>query len=165
MKIKVDSQKASKKKTAVLCSFVLENSNDPLGLGKINEKINASVKESIKETKGKVGTISIVNTLGFIPAKKILIAGLGPKNKLTTDVLRNVSGKIAQKVRSLELPEFSIIVPSSISIDPNFVISSIVEGAILSMYSFDQYKKEKSEQSPNLSILVSNSQNTQKIIS
>jgi len=69
------------------------------------------------------------------------------------------------KLASLELQEFSIIVPSSISIDPNFVISSIVEGAILSMYSFDQYKKEKSEQSPNLSILVSNSQNVQKIIS
>ncbi len=63
------------------------------------------------------------------------------------------------------LPEFSIIVPSGFPIDSNSSISAIVEGSILSMYSFDTYKKEKSEKSPNLSILVSNSQNAQKIIS
>ena len=165
MKIKADSQSSSKKKTEVLCSFVLESSKESLGLGKINSKIQASIKETIKETKGKTGTISIINTLGLIPAKRILIAGLGPKNKLTTDIIRDVSGKIALKVRSLGLQEFSIIAPSGISLDQKHIISSIVEGTILSMYSFDQYKKEKTEQSPNLSILVSNSQNAKKIIS
>jgi len=165
MKIKSESAKPLKKKTSILCAFVLENSNEPLGLGKINEKINSSVKDAVKETKGKIGGISIVSTLGIISPKNILIAGLGPKNRLSTDVLRNVSGKIAQKIRSMGLPEFSIIVPSGFPIDSNSSISAIVEGSILSMYSFDTYKKEKSEKSPNLSILVSNSQNAQKIIS
>jgi len=165
MKIKSESAKPLKKKTSVLCAFVLENSNEPLGLGKINEKINSSIKDAVKETKGNIGSISIVSTLGIIPPKNILIVGLGPKNKLSTDVLRNVSGKIAQKIRSMGLPEFSIIVPSGFPIDSNSSISAIVEGSILSMYSFDTYKKEKSEKSPNLSILVSNSQNAQKIIS
>jgi len=165
MKIRSESLKPSKKKTAILCAFVLENSKEPFGLGKINEKINTSVKEAVKETKGKIGAISIVNTLGMTSPKKILIAGLGPRNKLSTDGLRNVSGKIAQKVRSIGLPEFSIIVPSGFPIDSNASISAIVEGAILSMYSFDTYKKEKSEKPPNLSILVSNWQNAQKIIS
>lgn len=165
MKIKSESAKPLKKKTSVLCTFVLENSNEPLGLGKINEKIHSSIRDAVKETKGKIGGISIVSTLGIIPPKNILIAGLGPKNKLSTDVLRNVSGKIAQKIRSMGLPEFSIIIPSGFPIDSNSSISAIVEGSILSMYSFDTYKKEKSEKSPNLSILVSNSQNAQKIIS
>ena len=150
MKISSESLKPSKKKTAVLCAFVLENTSEPFGLGKINEKINASVKESVKETKGKVGAMSFVSTLGMISPKKILIVGLGPKNKLSTDVLRNVSGKIAQKVRSMGLPEFSIIVPSGFPIDSNTSISAIVEGAVLSMYSFDTYKKEKNEKSPIL---------------
>jgi len=165
MKIKSESAKPLKKKTSILCAFVLENSNEPLGLGKINEKINSSLKDAVKETKGKIGGISIVSTLGIISPKNILIAGLGPKNRLSTDVLRNVSGKIAQKIRSMGLPEFSIIVPSSFPIDSSSSISAIVEGSILSMYSFDTYKKEKSEKSPNLSIIVSNSQNAQKIIS
>ena len=165
MKIKAESINPTKKKTEVLCSFVLENSPEPMGLGKTNGKIITSVKEAVKETKGKIGNFSIVNTLGIIPPKKILIAGLGPKKKLSTDVLRNVSGKIAQKVRSMGLPEFSIIVPSNFPFDSSSSISAIVEGALLSMYSFDTYKKEKSEKSPNLSILVTNSKNAQKIIS
>ena len=163
MKIKADSINPSKKQTAALCTFVFENSKEPIGLGKLNEKVNNSVKEAIKETKGKKGTISIVNTLGFLPQKKILIAGLGPKNKLDSDILRNVSGKITQKIRSLRLPEFSIILPN-LSFDKEYVISSIVEGAILSMYSFDKYKKEKSETSPNVSILT-NEKNAQRLIS
>ena len=65
-----------------------------LGLGKINEKIDSSVKDAIKETKGKIGVMSSINTLGIISPKKILVAGLGPKNKLTTDVVRSVTGKI-----------------------------------------------------------------------
>src|SRR3989337_182204 len=165
MKIKAESTKPSKKKTPILCAFVLENSNEPLGLGKIHEKINSSVKESIKETKGKVGEISIIQTLGITPANKILIAGLGPKNKLSTDVLRNVTGKIAQKVRSLGLSECSIVIPIGFPIDSDSSISAVVEGTMLSLYSFDKFKKEKSEKSPDLSILVSNSQNAQKVIS
>ena len=165
MKIKAESTKPSNKKTPILCAFVLENSKEPLGLGKIHEKINSSVKESIKETKGKVGEISIIQTLGITPANKILIAGLGPKNKLSTDVLRNVTGKIAQKVRSLGLSECSIIIPIGFPIDSDSSISAVVEGAMLSLYSFDKFKKEKSEKSPDLSILVSNSQNAQKVIS
>src|SRR3990167_7047871 len=165
MKIKAESTKPSNKKTPILCAFVLENSKEPLGLGKIHEKINSSVKESIKETKGKVGEISIIQTLGITPANKILIAGLGPKNKLSTDVLRNVTGKIAQKVRSLGLSEFSIVIPIGFPIDSDSSISAVVEGTMLSLYSFDKFKKEKSEKSPDLSILVSNSQNAQKVIS
>ena len=165
MKIRSETSEPSKKKTAVLCAFVLENSKEPFGLGKINEKISVSVKDAINETKGKIGVLSTINTLGIISPKKILIAGIGPKKKLSTDVLRNVSGKIAQKVRSMGLPEFSIIVPAGFPIDSNAAISAIVEGALLSMYSFDTYKKEKSEPSPNISILVSNSKSAQKIIS
>lgn len=165
MNIIAESTKPFKKKTSVLCSYVLENSTEPLGLGKFDAKINSSIKDAIKETKGKVGEIAIIYSLGNIPAKKILIAGLGPKNKLSADVFRNVTGKIAQKVRSLGLPDFSIVMPSGISIDSDHFISAIVEGAMLSLYSFDKYKKEKSEKSPNLSILVSNPQNAQKIIS
>ncbi len=165
MKIRSESVKPSKKKTDILCVYVLENSNEPFGLGKMNEKINITIKEAVKEIKGKNGAIAIVNTFGMISPKKILIAGLGQRKKLSVDVLRDVTGKITQKIRSMGLPEFSITVPSNFPLDSNIAISTIVEGSLLSMYSFDIYKKEKSEPSPNLSILVSDSKNAQNIIS
>lgn len=165
MKIKSENTKPQKKKTALLCSFVFEKSSEPLGLGKINSKINDSVKDGIKEIKGKIGELAIIQTYRMIPAKRILIAGLGPKNKVTLDVLRIVAGKIAQKARSLGLSEFSIIIPQGFSIDTSGVVSSIVEGAQLSMYSFDKYKKEKSEKTPDLSLLFADPQKIREVIS
>ena len=165
MKIKSENTKPQKKKTALLCSFVFEKSSEPLGLGKINSKINDAVKDGIKEIKGKVGELAIIQTYRMIPAKRILIAGLGPKNKVTLDVLRIVAGKIAQKAQSLGLSEFSIIIPQGFSIDTSGVVSSIVEGAQLSMYSFDKYKKEKSEKTPDLSLLFADPQKIREVIS
>ncbi len=165
VKIKTDKTNPSNKKTQMLCTLIFEKSNEPLGLGKFNSKINALVKQSLKEIKGKVGDLSIIQTLGEIPAQKILIAGLGPKNKITLDVLRRVSGIVAQKARSMRLVEFSIIVPENFPIDVKSLVSAIVEGTTLSMYSFNKYKKEKNEKSPNLSILISKPNVVQDIIS
>ena len=156
MKIKSENTLPTKKKTAMLCAFVYEKSTEPLGLGKLNPKISSAVKQSAKETKGKQGTLSIIHTHGMMPAEKILIAGLGPKNKLTADVIRIVCGKITQKARSLGLAELAIILPKGFALDAGDTATAIVEGVELSMYSFDLYKKEKSEKSPNLSILASN---------
>jgi len=156
VKIKADNTKPNKKKTQILCSLVSEKSNEPFGLGKLNPKLNGAVKQSLKEIKGKIGDLSIIQTYGTIPANKILLAGIGPKNKITTDILRMVSGNISQKVRSLGISEFSLIVPEKFPIDVKSFMIAVVEGATLSMYSFNKYKNEKSQQTPSLSILISN---------
>lgn len=165
MKIKADNTKPNKKKTQILCSLVSEKSNEPIGLGKLNPKLNGAVKQSLKEIKGKIGDLSIIQTFGTIPANKILLAGIGPKNKITTDILRIVSGNISQKVRSLGISEFSLIVPEKFPIDVKSFVTAVVEGATLSMYSFNKYKNEKSQQTPSLSILISNPHKIQEIIS
>jgi leucyl aminopeptidase len=172
VKIKTEKTNPSNKKTQMLCTLIFEKSNEPLGLGKFNSKINAQVKQSLKEVKqslkeikGKIGDLSIIQTLDEIPAQKILIAGLGPKNKITLDVLRRVSGIVAQKARSMRLAEFSIIIPENFPLDVKSLVSAIVEGTTLSMYSFNKYKKEKNEKSPNLSILISKPTFVQDIIS
>ena len=61
-----------------------------------------------------------------------MIAGLGKKNELTSDVIRNVTGIITKKIHELKIKEFSIIIPEKISIKSDQIISLIVEGANLS---------------------------------
>ena len=93
-----------------------------------------------------------------------MIAGLGKKNKLTSDVIRDVTGIITKKINELKIKEFSIIIPDKTSIDNNQIISSIVEGANLSLYEFDLFKKEKSNnKEPDLTLLTPD-KNAQKII-
>ena len=48
MKIKAESTKPSNKKTPILCAFVLENSKEPLGLGKIPSVENMPSGESYR---------------------------------------------------------------------------------------------------------------------
>jgi leucyl aminopeptidase len=145
--------------------LVSEKSNELIGLGKLNPNLNGALKQSLKEIKGKIGDLSIILTFGTIPANKILLEGIGPKNKITTDILRMVSGNISQKVRSLGISEFSLIVPEKFPIDVKSFVTAVVEGATLSMYSFNKYKNEKSQQTPSLSILISNPHKIQEIIS
>ena len=120
--------------------------------------------QSVKEINGKKGKISIIHSHKEILSDRILIAGLGKKNKLTSDVIRDVTGVITKKIHELKIKEFSIIIPDKTSIDNNQIISSIVEGANLSLYEFDLFKKEKSNnKEPDLTLLTLD-KNAQKII-
>ncbi len=153
MKIKIENCNPNQKKTAMLCGFVLEDSDKIQGLTEIDLKVVSSVKQTLKDMGGKLGKISIIPTKS--PAQRILLAGLGKKEKFTNDTIRYVSGKIAQKARELKLPEFSIIPPSSNIVDPILSTSHIVEGCKMSLYKFEKFKTEKNNKTPDLSIISS----------
>ena len=164
MRIKSEAISPAKKRTSVLCAFCFEGNNTPIGLGKLHKKIDQTIFQSVKEIKGKKNEIVIIHTHKEIPAEKVLIAGLGKKNKITSDVIRDVTGNITKKINGLGIREFSIIVPEKISIRDELVISSIVEGANLSFYNFDLFKKEKNNsKEPDLSLLTSK-KDAQKVI-
>jgi leucyl aminopeptidase len=155
MKIKIES--STKKKTQILCGFVLENSNKVLGINKFDTKIFAAINQSIKDMEGKFGKLSIIPVPGKNSAQRILLAGLGKKENLTNDTIRLVSGKIAQKARELKLKEFSIITPPSFVTDQVSSVSQIIEGSKIALYKFDKFKTEKVNNSPDLTIIVSKS--------
>ena len=156
MKIQVENPSNSKK-TAMLCGFVLENSDKILGLQNINSKITASIKQSINDMGGVFGKLSVIPTIGT-STQRILLAGLGKKENFTNDTIRFVSGKIAQKAKELKLKEFTIIAPPSSLIEPVSSVSQIVEGCKMSLYKFEKYKSKKENTIPNLTILISKSE-------
>ena len=161
MKIKTES--SAKKKTNLLCGFVLENSDKILGLPKFDTKTTSAINQSLKDMEGKLGKLSIIP----IPGKhiqRILLAGIGKKENLTKDTIRFVSGKIAQKARELKLSEFSIISPPNFVTDPISAVSQITEGAKMALYKFEKFKTEKIEDSPNLTIVVSKSNKISKAV-
>ena len=164
MRIRAESGSPEKKKTSVLCAFCFEDINTPIGLGKIHKKIDQTVLQSIKEIKGKKNKIILIHSHKEIPSERILIAGLGKRNELTSDVIRDVTGNITKKIQDLGIGEFSIIIPDKIAIRNEQVISSVVEGANLSLYDFDLFKKEKSDKKePDLTLFTSD-KNAQRII-
>ncbi|MCV0372355.1 MAG: leucyl aminopeptidase [Nitrosarchaeum sp.] len=159
MRIKIETSSPDKKKTSMLCGFVVEGSDKILGLNRIDSKIAPFVKQSIVDMGGKFGKISVIPVKS--PAQRILLAGIGKKEQLTKDTFRYVSGKIAQKARELKLREFSIICPPSSMSESASTVSQIVEGCKLSLYKFEKYKSEKDNSMPDLFII---SPKSEKII-
>lgn len=153
MFVKAENSDPLTKKTKSMCYFAVENSDLPLGLPKMDQKLVNSVKEAVRETKAKLGAISIVHTHGMIPAQRILIGGLGPRHKITHESLRITSGKIAKKVSEAGLHEYTLVVPASLPVNSKSALSAVVEGARLALYSFDKYKKEKKTKQPDLTII------------
>lgn len=162
--MKIKTENSIKKKTELLCGFVLENSNKVLGLTKIDGKTASSINQSLKDMDGKLGKLSIIPTPGGKYAHRILLAGLGKKDEMTKDTVRYVSGKVAQKARELKLKEFSIISPPNFVIETISSISQIVEGSKMALYKFEKFKAEKAEKTPDLTIIVSKSNNISKAI-
>ena len=162
--MKINSDSYGKKKTELLCGFVLEDSNKVLGLPKFDTKILSSINQSIKDMNGKLGKLTIIPIPGNKQAQRILLAGIGKKENLTNDTIRFVSGKIAQKARELKLKEFSIIAPPTFVWDSISAISQIIEGAKISLYKFDKFKAEKSDKSPDLTIIIAKSNEGSKAI-
>jgi len=161
MKVKVESANLFKKKTAMLCGFVLEDSDKILGLEKIDFKLTPAIKQSINDMGGKFGKITVIPTL-HKNTQRMLVAGLGKREKFNNDTIRFVSGKIAQNARELNLKEFTIIVPPSFVIEPILSVSQIVEGCKMSVYKFENFKSKKENITPNLTILVSKSDKISK---
>ena len=155
--MRIKTEGSTKKKTQLLCGFVLENSNKVLGLGKFDAEISSVINQSLKDMGGKLEKLNIIPVPEKNSAQRILLAGLGKKENLTKDTIRLVSGKIAQKARELKLKEFSIITPPSFVIDQISSVSQIIEGSKMALYKFDKFKEEKADNSPDLTIIVTKS--------
>jgi leucyl aminopeptidase len=161
LKIIADETKIGEKSTDLLVIGCFLNEDYSNLLNKFNEEISIAGKEIISSIH-KFGLLKELHTFSKHPARKILFAGLGNKNEFNTEKSRNISGKIIQYAKEFRITELSII-PFNFSKE---IIESLVEGIILSSYSFEKFKTSKNNNTvDNVSILIeSNSKEYQKII-
>ena len=161
LKILADQTKISEKRTELLVIGCFLNEDYSDLLSKLDKEISIAGKEIISNIK-KFGIFNELHTFAKIPAKKILFVGLGNKNDFNTEKSRIISGKIIQYSREYKIKELSII-PFNSSKE---IIKSLIEGIILSSYSFEKFKATKENNTmSNVSILIeSNSKEFQKII-
>ena len=153
MKIRVQSSPA---KTQLLCGFAPEKSDRIHGLPKLDARTSSAISQSLRDMGGKSGRIAVVPAAGQF--QRIMIAGIGKKEEIAGDTFRQVAGRVAQKARELKLREFSVIVPPSVVADQVSSAAQIVEGAKMALYKFEEFKSEKEEKSPNMSVIVPKSE-------
>jgi leucyl aminopeptidase len=149
------------KTTSILIIGIFENEDNFLQLNEIDTSLATTINEIIKnkEFKGLFGSNIILYRPGNGRIKKVMLVGLGKREKFTKDIARVIAGKAALKAREMGFSNISII-PFLNKLDEG-LIEAIVEGILLSLYSFKQYKTNNEENSSlrlNEVTIVSNSE-------
>jgi leucyl aminopeptidase len=160
VEIRVEHSKIDKKKKiSILVIGIFENGHDFTQLNEIDPSLATTVQEVIdnKEFKGLLGSIMILYTVGDGLIKKVMLIGLGKREKFTNEIARIIAGKAALKAKEMGLADISLI-PFFNKLDEG-LIEAIAEGILLSLYSFNRYKTNNEDDAslnPNeVSILTS----------
>jgi leucyl aminopeptidase len=93
---------------------------------------------------GRFKDVAVLPATGELPAKRIIIVGLGEKDKFTIDRIREASGKAALQARETGLKSFSTIVHGAgigrFNLDE--ATEAMAEGALLALYRYTRYKTD-----------------------
>lgn len=108
------------------------------------------------EIKGKFGEVSIVHTLGKLPARKVAIAGLGRRQDFNVDKIRGVAGEFCRALRKVNCRKIATILHGTGigGIELEASAEAITEGAVLGLYGFAKYKKPEYEDIEEILIAV-----------
>jgi leucyl aminopeptidase len=147
VQVRVEKAKIDQKQTSLLVMGVFEGEHDFSQSRELDPAVFASIKETLenKEFWGTFGSTVLVYTLGKGPMKKIMLLGLGKREKFTDEAARVCSGKAAQKAKELGVKEFSILQFPNLD---EGLVEAMAEGAALALYSFDRYKAPDSTKDP-----------------
>ncbi|MDY0132149.1 MAG: leucyl aminopeptidase [Desulforegulaceae bacterium] len=103
----------------------------------------------LEEFKGQEDKSIVFYSPENINAKKIILCGLGKKEKLSIESFRKFASNAVKKAISLKASSLDLIIPETqkTDLDKKDVFKALCEGAYLSNYNFNEYKSKK-EDSP-----------------
>ena len=112
----------------------------------LDQALGGSLRKLLqsKEFEGKANEVLLYHTQGKVPAKRLVLVGLGKKSAVTLETIRQAMGSAAKRVRQAKAGSFAAafptVMPAGISLLE--VAQAMVEGAILGSYQFTVYRSE-----------------------
>ena len=144
------------------------------GLGRqdaapIDKMLGGSLRDLLqsKEFEGKANENVLYHTHGKIPAKRLLLAGLGKRKDLTLDSFRQAMGHAVKRVRQTKADSFTVAFPTVAprGYQPLELAQAMTEGAILGGYQFTAYRSEDSagRELAKMAVLVSQKSQSRQV--
>ncbi len=145
MEIKAAAGNVTALETGALIVNLFEGVTQPGGAtGAVDAALDGAITRLISEgeIKGKKGELTLIHTLGKLPAARVIVAGLGKSEKFSPEIVRQVMGGAAHYVRQLGVSKAATIAHGAGigGMDPRTSGQAIAEGAYLRLYTFRQYK-------------------------
>lgn len=159
MNIKVKHGNVSNEATEVL---VLEGYEDAKDFGKAADTLDRALGGHLRELRksrefqGKLNQTVVIHTRGDVAAKRILLAGLGKRDAVTVDRIRQVMGTVAKRVRQVGARSFTnpLIALDGQKASVAGVAQAMVEGAVLGQYRFTHYRTNHADDLKNIQAMT-----------
>jgi leucyl aminopeptidase len=148
MKIYIHKGELQKKLCDVLIINAFEGVTEHDGETKlVNKAMNGLLAKVIKEEafKAQLGQTLMIRTDGRIPAKRVLVVGLGKKKECSLETVREASAISYHAIRAMK-PKKVVSILHGVGdggLNAKEAAQAMVEGLRLSAYVFARYKKQK----------------------
>ncbi len=137
MKLFAREKKFTLNEKDTLSVFLTEDFQKDTG-GQIPEELSfIREKANLSYFKGKAGEIL------FLPINRypaVILSGIGKKDEITAETLRNSAGSIVEVCRKKKITDLHVVIPHIEKTSPADASVYIAEGISLSNYDFSKYK-------------------------
>ena len=99
------------------------------------------------EIKGKLNEVTVIHSLGKLPAARLVVVGLGKKRELSLDKIRGAVAETCRLLRNKGVDSIATITQGAGigGITPEGAAQAITEGALLGLYAFRRHITKEAE--------------------
>lgn len=168
MEIKVLNAELKDQECDILTIGLWENTETLSGVAaSIDEALGGLISEFVIKKDGfksKFNTTYLLQTYNKIPANKVLIIGLGEKEKFDSNRLREISAKVVKKALCIKAKSVCIDL-GKLEFDQELSGKYVAQGALIGEYSFDKYKSKKGDEAKieNFTLVEKDSDKIEKL--
>lgn len=153
MEIHVEQGSVTETQSALLAVNLFEGVESPGGAtGAVDRALGGLISELIAEgdIKGKLEEVTILYTQGKLPARRVAVVGLGPREKFDLDGVRRASGSLLKRARDAGIKAYHTVVHGAGAggLQVADCAQAMAEGAILASYGYRQFKTDKADAAP-----------------
>jgi leucyl aminopeptidase len=151
MKIKVEAVSLTEIKCDLLVVNEFEGVKTPGGAtGAADKALNGEISKLTRqgEIDGKLGKVTIIHTLGKLPAERVAVVGLGKREEFGLEEVRIASAAAVKAAKGVKANRVASIVHGAGigGLEAKEAAQATVEGSILGEYEFEGYKEKKREE-------------------
>jgi len=150
MEIKVIAgNMAEIKASAIIVNFVEGMERLDGDIANIDKALDGAISQLISqgEIKGKLNEITIIHSLGKLPAARVVVAGLGKQQALSQDKVRGVVAETCRFLRQKGIDSIATVAQGAgiAGISLETAVQAVTEGALLGVYSFRRHITKEAE--------------------
>ena len=152
MNVNVIQGNIAEREDAAIVVNLFEGVSQPGGAtGAVDSALGGALTELIREgdITGKRGECTLLYSLGRLPARRVVVAGLGKQPDFDGDVAREVNAEVARLLSAKAVESYSTILHGAGigGLDVAVSAQAATEGVGLGLYSFDKYKSDSEDSS------------------